>query len=155
MRKGRRLAVDVGSVRVGLALCDQEGILASPLPAVKMTEPNSEVLKTIVDLACEYSVLEILVGDPVSLSGRITPSTELARRFAIEINKAIDLPVRLVDERLTTVSAHKKLREAGNTSRESKSMIDSASAVEILEQALSFERLTGNPAGMLTKDFHG
>jgi putative Holliday junction resolvase len=87
------------------------------------------------------------------MSGGVTSSTTDARELAAEIASAISIPVRLVDERLTTVSAQAKLRQSGKDSREAKSFIDSASAVEILEQELNSERSTGNAPGVLAGDF--
>lgn len=147
MRKGRRLAIDVGTVRIGLATCDQDGILATPLPAVKRESSQENPIEQISLIAKEHEVLEIIVGDPLSLSGSATKSTSDARAFAREIAAAVSVPVRLVDERLTTVSASNKLRQAGLNSKSSKDLIDSASAVEILEQALNFEKSTSLAPG--------
>jgi putative Holliday junction resolvase len=154
MRKGKRLAIDVGSVRIGLASCDPDGILSIPLEAIARKEPLSQTVQAIVDLVSELAVIEVLVGDPISLSGKTTSSTVEARQLAIEIAGVISVPVRLVDERLTTVSAQAKLHQSGKDSRSSKSLIDSASAVEILEQALNIERSTGLPAGVLVADMN-
>lgn len=155
MRRGKRLAIDVGSVRIGLASCDAEGILSSPLPALKRMSQVSEVVTSIKALVSDLEIIEVIVGDPISMSGNVTSSTTDAREIAMEIASAISIPVRLVDERLTTVSAQAKLRQAGKDSREAKSFIDSASAVEILEQALNTERATGYAPGVLTGDLHG
>jgi putative Holliday junction resolvase len=149
MRKGKRLAIDVGSVRIGLATCDSDGILSSPIAALSRSESSSESVQAIVNLVSELNVIEVLVGDPISLSGSTTSSTRDARQLAAEIASAISVPVRLVDERLTTVSAQAKLRQTGINSRDAKHLIDSASAVEILEQALNTERSTGKAPGVL------
>lgn len=155
MRKGKRLAIDVGSVRIGLASCDADGILSSPLPALPRSANTTDVISAITELVSEQQIIEVIVGDPVSMSGSITASTQDARQLAQEIAIAISVPVRLVDERLTTVSAQAKLRQSGKDSREAKSLIDSASAVEILEQALNTERATGNAPGVLAGDSNG
>jgi putative Holliday junction resolvase len=151
MKKGRRLAIDVGKVRIGLAVCDAHGILASPLPAIARSNPETESLGEIESIADECQAIEIYVGDPISLSGGITASTQDARDFAAKLAASIAIPVRLVDERLTTVTASSKLRLSGKDSRESKALIDSASAVEILEQVLLTLRNSsvapGRPAG--------
>lgn len=149
MRRGRRLAIDFGSARIGLAICDADGILASPLPALSQAVDQTKVVKSIFDTVEENDVLEVIIGDPVSLSGKETASTQLAREFALRIAASIQVPVRLVDERLTTVTASNKLRQAGVSSRNSKALVDSASAVEILEQALAFEKASGNAPGTL------
>lgn len=151
MRKGRRLAVDVGTVRIGLALCDSDGILASPLEAISRTSAVN-ALEAIAELAAESDVIEIYVGDPLSLSGLETSSTADARDFAKSLSTVAKAPVRLVDERLTTVSAAAKLRQNGSDAKGSKALIDSASAVEILEQALRTEKATGNAPGFDVED---
>jgi putative Holliday junction resolvase len=153
MRKGKRLAIDVGSVRIGLASCDADAILSSPLPALKRSSNSTEVVTAIKELVADLQIIEVIVGDPVSMSGGVTSSTTDARELAAEIALAISIPVRLVDERLTTVSAQAKLRQSGKDSRDAKSFIDSASAVEILEQALNSERSSGNAPGVLAGGF--
>ena len=153
MRKGKRLAIDVGSVRIGLASCDADAILSSPLPALKRSSNSTEVVTAIKELVADLQIIEVIVGDPVSMSGGVTSSTIDARELAAEIALAISIPVRLVDERLTTVSAQAKLRQSGKDSRDAKSFIDSASAVEILEQALNSERSSGNAPGLLAGGF--
>jgi putative Holliday junction resolvase len=149
MDKGRRLAVDVGTVRMGLAVCDLEGILASPLTALIRSENVSETLQEISDLVTEYSVVEVYVGDPISLSGGHSASTKDARDFAGRLADLISVPVRLVDERLTTVSASAKLRASGKDAKQSRTLIDSSSAVEILEQALATLKSSGRSPGQV------
>ena len=155
MRIGRRLAVDVGRVRLGIALCDQEGILASPLEAVSRSLVLSETISSLANLVDVHDVIEVYVGDPLSLSGKETDSTSDARSLAAELSQAISIPVRLIDERFTTVTAATKLRASGISAKESKSIIDSASAVEILESALSFEKSSGVSPGILVGDSVG
>jgi putative Holliday junction resolvase len=155
MRIGRRLAVDVGRVRLGVALCDQEGILASPLDAVSRSSVSLETVASLANLVDEHDVMEVYVGDPLSLSGKQTDSTSDARSLAAELSQAISIPVRLVDERFTTVTAATKLRASGISAKDSKSIIDSASAVEILESALSFEKISGVAPGILVGDSVG
>jgi putative Holliday junction resolvase len=155
MRTGRRLAVDVGKVRIGIAICDREAILSSPLDAVARLSGASETVAAIAQLADTHGVIEVYVGDPISLSGKETDSTNDARLFASELSKALSVPVRMIDERLTTVSASAKLRASGINARDSKSIIDSASAVEILESALSYEKISGLAPGHLVGDSVG
>jgi putative Holliday junction resolvase len=155
MRIGRRLAVDVGRVRLGIALCDQEGILASPLDAVTRSAELSETISSLANLVDTHGVIEVYVGDPLSLSGKETDSTSDARSVAAELSQSISIPVRLIDERLTTVTAATKLRASGISAKDSKSIIDSASAVEILESALSFEKNSGVAPGVLVGDSVG
>ena len=155
MRIGRRLAVDVGRVRLGVALCDREGILASPLDAVTRSAELSETISLLANLVDTHGVIEVYVGDPLSLSGRQTDSTSDARSLAADLSQSISIPVRLIDERLTTVTAATKLRASGISAKDSKSIIDSASAVEILESALSFEKNSGVAPGVLVGDSVG
>ena len=147
MERGRRLAIDVGAVRVGLAMCDPDAILSTPLPALRRVDAETESFAEIKAIVVENDVIEVFVGDPVSLSGLETASTKDARDFAVQLARVIDASVRLVDERLTTVTAAAKLRLSGKDSKQSKSLIDSASAVEILEQALSILKQSGVSPG--------
>ena len=155
MRTGRRLAVDVGKARIGIAICDSEAILSSPLEAVARLSSASDTVASIAALADVHGVIEVYVGDPLSLSGKETASTNDARLIASELSKAIAVPVRMIDERLTTVTATAKLRASGVSAKDSKSIIDSASAVEILETALSFEKSSGLAPGHLVSDSVG
>jgi putative Holliday junction resolvase len=154
MKKGRRLAIDVGKVRIGLAVCDIEGILATPLSAIARSIPDDDSLKEIAAIADENQVIEVYVGDPIALSGGTTASTKDARDFAEKLAAWINIPVRLVDERLTTVTASSKLRLSGKDSREAKSLIDSASAVEVLEQVLLTIKSSQVEPGKLTGEDH-
>lgn len=146
MRLGTRLGVDVGSVRVGVARSDPDGILATPVETVPR---GGEPIGRIAELAGELDAIEVLVGLPTSLGGRSTASTADAEGFAQELAAAVPVPVRLVDERLTTVSAQSALRAAGRSSRKSRPVIDQVAAVIIVQDALDYERGTGAPAGRL------
>jgi putative Holliday junction resolvase len=99
-------------------------------------------------LISDNGVVEVFIGDPLSLSGSETESTKDARQFANQLAELTSVPVRLVDERLTTVTASAKLRLNGKNAKAAKSLVDSASAVEILEQALSISKQSGKPAGL-------
>jgi putative Holliday junction resolvase len=147
MRLGKRLALDVGKVRIGVAVCDSECILSTPLEAIKRSSDLSKTISDISSLVDDLQVLEVYVGEPVSLGGQSTDSTKDARAVATELARNVNVPVRMVDERFTTVSAAAKLRSAGLSTREAKSHIDSASAVEILEMALRLERSSGQEPG--------
>jgi putative Holliday junction resolvase len=153
MRKGRRLAVDAGKARVGLAISDQDGILAVPfatVPRAESVEQTAQAVKAAVD---DYSFIEVYVGLPLSLNGQPTPSTEDALSVAAQIEAALGLKVRLIDERLTTVTAAANLRMAGKNAKNSRSVIDQEAAAIILEQALSGERATGNPPGITLNEY--
>lgn len=145
-RRGVRLGIDVGKARVGVARCDPDGMLAVPVETVPR---GRSTIPRIVELVADYEPLEILVGLPISLSGGETASTSDAREVAGQIAQATGLPVRLVDERLSTVSAHAALRDSGRTQRNSRKLVDQVAAVVLLQQAIDVEKSTGNPAGAL------
>ena len=147
MRPGVRLAVDVGSASIGVASCDPDGLLASPLATIRRGSGN---LREIARLATDRDAMEIVVGLPTSLSGKAGQAAEQARDFAQVLASFVaPLPVRLVDERFTTVIGHAALRQGGRTSRERRTVIDQAAAALLLQGALDAERQSGNPAGEL------
>lgn len=152
---GRKLAIDIGRARLGIAISDLSGILSSPLDSVRRIADDSETIQEILKIVADNEVQEIYVGDPVSLSGEITPSTDDARNFASLLQSTTVLPVRLIDERLTTVTAARNLRDSGKNAKTSKSLIDSASAVVILEAVLQVERVSGEAAGRSVGDLLG
>ena len=154
MDRGSRLAIDVGTVRIGLAVSDPDSILSTPLPALIRSKLLAETLQEILSLITENGVVEVFIGDPLSLSGSETESTKDARQFANQLAELTSVPVRLVDERLTTVTASSKLRLNGLNAKTAKDLIDSASAVEILEQALNITKQSGKPAGSRAGGLH-
>ena len=133
MRQGRRLGFDVGRARTGVAVSSPDGLFASPVGVAASIEEALSFIR-------EYEPIELYVGLPLSLSGTFTASTEFALEYARQLFEQSQLPVRLIDERLTTTSAASLLRSAGKNSRMAKKSIDSAAATLILEQALSIER---------------
>jgi len=147
LRSGKRLAIDVGSVRIGVAACDPDGILATPVATVRR---GSGDLAEIARLGAERDVIEFVVGLPTGLSGRAGQAAVGARAFAAELAAVVaPVEVRLVDERFTTTLAHSALRSAGSDSRQRRSAVDRAAAALLLQSALDSERLTGSPAGEL------
>jgi putative holliday junction resolvase len=147
VRPGVRLAVDPGSVRIGVARCDRGGVLATPLTVVRRGKGDLDELASLADTE---EAMEILVGLPTSLSGREGPAAVTARRFATALAARVaPLPVRLVDERFTTATAHEALRASGHDSRARRQSVDSAAAAVLLEAALEAERRTGLPPGDL------
>jgi putative Holliday junction resolvase len=135
-RRGRVLGVDVGTVRVGVALSDATGTLASPLETVKRAKDESD-LDRLAALVVEHEVTEVVVGEPRHLSGASGASAEDADAYSRALAGRIgDVPVHRVDERLSTVTAAQSLREAGRDSRAQRSVIDQAAAVVILQQFL-------------------
>lgn len=141
MRPGRVAALDVGRARVGVAICDPDRILATPVGAVARSESVDDTIAAIEHLFEEFSVTEFVVGLPVNLTGDDTPSTQDARMFAESLQNKVTVPVHLIDERLTTRIAQNKLYAAGRNSRNSKSIVDAAAAVEILNAFLDQWRL--------------
>jgi putative Holliday junction resolvase len=135
-RGGRVMGVDVGTVRVGVALSDATGTLASPLETVKRAKDESD-LDRLAALVVEHEVTEVVVGEPRHLSGASGASAEDATAYSRALAGRIgDVPVHLVDERLSTVTAAQSLREAGRDSRAQRSVIDQAAAVVILQSFL-------------------
>ena len=147
MRKGRRLAVDVGRARVGLALSDIDGILASPFATVPRADSLSDTAIAILASVENFDLLEIYVGLPISLGGVATASTQDAINVAHALQRITEIEVRFVDERLSTVTASANLRLAGRTAKNSRSVIDQEAAAIILEQALAIEKSTSQQPG--------
>ena len=138
--RGRRLGVDVGTVRIGVAVSDPDGILATPVETVRR-ERGAGHLRRLASLVSEMDVVEVVVGLPRTLSDRAGSSADDAVGVADALAARISpVPVRLADERLTTVSAARSLREAGMRAREQRGMIDQAAAVAILQGWLDQRR---------------
>ena len=137
MRSGVRLGVDVGTVRVGVSRSDLHGMLATPVETVPRGAGD---LERVLVLATEVEAIEIVVGLPLALSGRETASTADAREFAEQLASLASVAVRLVDERLSTVSANNAIRTSGKSQKQSRSIIDQVAAVIILQHALDHER---------------
>jgi len=147
-RDSIRIAFDVGKARIGVARCDQDAILSFPVVTLRRDRYGAD-LDEAVDLVEEYGAFEVIVGLPKHMGGGSSSSTRDARAWARDL--ASRLPqrvcVRLVDERLTTVSAHRDLHAAGLKERSFRGIVDQAAAVVILEQAITTERMSGVPAG--------
>jgi putative holliday junction resolvase len=149
LRAGIRIAVDVGSARIGLAHCDPDGLMASPLTTVKR---GSGDVQRIADLAVTDTAMEIIVGLPTTLAGREGSAAEDARSFAAAVAARLaPVPVRLVDERFTTVIAHDVLRQGGKNSKRRRTVVDRTAAALLLQGALDTERATGRPPGELVR----
>lgn len=138
MQKGRRLAFDYGDVRIGVAVSDQDSILATPV-ATLLTK-KEDLWDRIFDILAEYQPVAVYVGRPIHLSGAESESTTKAELFAAALRDRFDVVVTMIDERLSTVSAQRSLREVGRSTRDSKGEIDQAAAVAILEMALDLEK---------------
>jgi putative holliday junction resolvase len=152
LRSGVRLAVDVGTTRIGIASSDPGGVLASPLTTLRRREGD---LAEIARLATDREAIEIVVGLPTSLSGVPGRAAGQAREFAEALAIVAHVPVRLLDERFTTVIAHAALREAGRDSRQRRGVVDQAAAASLLQGALDAERAAGGPPGELVGESIG
>ena len=149
LRPGRRLGVDVGQARIGLAVTDIHAILASPLATVTRLDNLSDSIESVVsELSEAGELLEVYVGVPINLQGKSTLSTEDAVSFAEALEAKLGLVVRLVDERLTTSMANNQLKQIGKSQKDARATIDQMAAVAILEFALSVEKNTGLAAGL-------
>jgi putative Holliday junction resolvase len=145
LRLGVRLGIDFGSARIGVASSDTGGRLASPLQTVRRGRGD---LDQIAQLAVARQVTEIVVGLPTSLSGSAGQAADQARDFAETLAGVVaPIPVRLVDERFTTVIAHAALAQGGRNSKERRTVIDQAAAALLLQGALDAERQTGVAPG--------
>jgi putative Holliday junction resolvase len=148
VRPGVRLGVDLGEVRVGVARSDPSGLLATPVETVRRDGDDAAVGARIAALVAEHDAVEVVVGLPRSLSGGEGPAATKARSFAVALASAVaPVPVRLVDERLSTVSAEAALRVQGRKGRRRRAVVDQAAAVVILQNALDTERGTGVAPG--------
>lgn len=145
-RRGVRLAIDWGDVRIGIAACDPEGVLAYPVGAV---EAGPSEIARLLEQVAEFEPLEVLVGLPRSLNGRDGPAAVKARQRAARLAGSTDVPVRLVDERLTTVTASQRLSAGGKQAKKQRLLIDAAAAAVILEQALAVEHAGDRAPGEL------
>lgn len=144
LERGIRLGIDVGSVRVGVARSDPDGILAVPEVTLPRDDHTTERIGALVE---DYTAAIVYVGLPLGLDGTVGAAGAAAQEFAATLAARLDIPVHLVDERLSTVSAQRSLQAAGKTTRESRAYVDQAAAVIILESALSRERADGTRAG--------
>ncbi|WP_336628301.1 MULTISPECIES: Holliday junction resolvase RuvX [unclassified Microbacterium] len=144
-RRGVRLGIDVGRARIGVARSDPDGLLAVPVETVPRDDAS---VTRIARLAAEYEPLELVVGLPINLRGEDTASTADARAFAAALAQASGRAVRLIDERLSTVTAHQALRASGRSQRASRGVVDQAAAVVLLQHAIDTEKGTGAPAGV-------
>ncbi len=149
MRSGVRLGIDPGDARIGVARSDPSGFLASPVETVRRGKGD---LSRIARLVGEQQTLEVVVGLPRSLSGGEGPAAARVREFAARLaDRVSPVPVRLQDERLTTVSAEAMLRDRGKKGAARRAVVDQAAAVLILQHALDTERATGRPPGEIVK----
>lgn len=144
---GVRLGLDPGDARIGVASCDPHGILATPVETVRRGEGD---LDRILEIAEELGATLVYLGLPRSLSGGEGPAAGKVREFAQELAARLaPRELRLVDERLSTVTAEAVLRDRGKKGRKRRAVVDQAAAVVILQGAIDTERTTGSPVGEL------
>jgi putative Holliday junction resolvase len=149
MRPGSRLGVDVGDVRIGVARSDPSGLIATPVETVARGKGDLARLRALV---AEEAAVEVIVGLPRSLSGGEGPAAAKVREFATALaGVLLPVPVRLCDERLSTVSAESMLRERGKKGQKRRAVVDQAAAVVILQNALDTERSTGRAPGEIVR----
>jgi putative holliday junction resolvase len=152
-RPGVRLGIDVGSVRVGVAASDPDAIMAAPVETVPRSDHRATTrtdLRRIAALVVERGAVEVVVGLPLSMNGTRGSAAQAALAYAQEIASAVaPVPVRIVDERLSTVTAHGQLGTVGLRSRARRAVVDQAAAVIILQSALDAERSSGRAPGEL------
>jgi putative holliday junction resolvase len=145
VRPGVRIGLDPGDARIGVARCDPAGMIATPVETVPA---GKGALRRIRRHVADHEAVEVVVGLPRSLSGGEGPAAVKVRAFAARLATAVDpVPVRLVDERLTTVSAEAMLRDRGRKGSGRRAVVDQAAAVLILQHALDSERASGRAPG--------
>lgn len=168
--RGARLGVDVGTVRIGLAISDPDGLVATPVetvpraqagsvpgarparrgvqPAVTPADHTATDVRHIAEVVRERAVAVVYVGLPRHLSGKESSSSQAVRTYAGVLAHAVaPVPVRLVDERMSTVTAHQALHASGRSGRRHRTVVDQAAAVVILQSALDAERASGARCG--------
>ena len=138
MQRGRRIAFDYGDVRIGVAASDADSIICSPLTTLKSSDKS--LVKSITEIFLDIQPVQIFVGRPALLSGKDGAATDKALAFADVLRGITEIEVIMIDERLSTVSAARDLREAGKSAKDSKDSIDMAAAVGILEFAIDLEK---------------
>jgi putative Holliday junction resolvase len=143
MQPGRRIAFDYGDVRIGVAITDSSGILATPLEF--LTNSPEQLRTDLINVYETYLPIYTAVGYPLHLSGSESAKSVSVTKFAELITEISPAPIYLIDERMTTVSASRTLRDAGLNAKSAKSEIDSMAAVAILDSALNQERIQGEP----------
>ncbi|MFC8038339.1 Holliday junction resolvase RuvX [Paenarthrobacter sp. NPDC057355] len=149
---GIKLGVDVGTVRVGLAQCDPDGILATPFKTVGRDAKKNSDVRLVVKHAAELPAVQIFVGLPRTMKGEERGSAAMATEYALllvnELSRAgLDIPVNLIDERLSSVTAHRNLHEAGMSSRNHRKVVDQVAAAGILQHAIDMQKARGTDVG--------
>lgn len=150
--RGVKLGVDVGTVRVGVAVCDRDGILATPLRTLARNVKKNTDVRILAKLALELDAVEIFVGLPRTMKGEEHASARMATEYAKLLARTLltagsGVQVRLVDERLSTVTAHRDLHQAGMSSRDHRKVVDQVAAAGILQHAIDMQKARGTDVG--------
>jgi putative Holliday junction resolvase len=150
--QGIKLGVDVGTVRVGVAICDRDAILATPYKTLDRNAKKNSDVRVIASLAQELGAVQIIVGLPRTMKGEEHASARMAAEYAgllvTELaGRGLDVPVNLVDERLSSVTAHRNLHEAGMSSRNHRKVVDQVAAAGILQHAIDMQKARGTDVG--------
>jgi putative Holliday junction resolvase len=153
MRTGRRVAFDIGKTRIGVAVSDPQGILASPRDYVLRDPELKATVALMLEAIKDEDVLECYIGLPTNLQNERTPSTEDALAVAWAFQAECDQEVRLIDERMTTRLASSAMSGIGKSTKQQRGSIDSASAAVILESALQYEKVNGALPGVALGDY--
>ena len=138
----RIMAIDYGDAHTGVAISDLTGLLAGYTDTIH-SRKKEEVLRRLGALIEEYGVTELVLGYPKNMDGTLGPRAEKAEEFAGDLECAFGLPVRLWDERRTTIDAHNILASSGKNARQRKKTVDAVAAALILEGFLTFRRAGG------------
>lgn len=149
---GIKLGVDVGTVRVGVAICDRDSILATPYKTLDRNARKNSDVRVIANLVEEFGAVQVIVGLPRTLKGEERASAKMAvdyaQLLAAELaGRALAVPVNLVDERLSSVTAHRNLHEAGMSSRNHRKVVDQVAAAGILQHAIDMQKARGADVG--------
>jgi len=156
--RGVKLGVDVGSVRVGVAVCDRDEILATPVKTLTRNSKKNTDVRILAGMAAELGAVQIFVGLPRTLKGEEHASARMATDYAELLVEALHgagtpIPVHLVDERLSTVSAHRSLHQAGMSSKEHRKVVDQVAAAGILQHAIDMQQARGTDVGSRVEAF--
>lgn len=155
-RLGVWFAVDVGTVRVGVARSDPRGVLAVPVATLARDARTNRDVAEVAALVAEYEAVGVVVGLPRTLAGREGSSAEMVRTYGAQLSERIDpVPVHYLDERLTTVSAQRKLADGNVRGPAGRAVIDQVAAVELLQHWLDFDRSRPGARGDTTAPRHG
>lgn len=146
--RGVRIGVDVGEVRIGVARSDPDGLIATPVETVRRGDVDDADVARLVEIVCEAGAAVVYVGLPRTLAGREGSAAQAVRTYCGALAQAVaPVTVRLVDERLSTVSAHQALHASGRPGRSHRGVVDQAAAVVILQSAIDAERTSGGRVG--------